>query len=247
MTELADYLDLLEPRTTIAPAAPPPSQTAFRPAQITVAPMSRPAPSAVPTQMTWRQCLGAAPPPGMIYRPPTKYRRSTTRVSTPSSDFRRVLQTPGPASPAADPAADQARADCVAFCAANPASADCRPDAPGQPGSGGFCAAWLPGGTQGGGGGGGGGGTLFPGGGGGGGTLFPGRSFDPGGGGGGGGGGGTPQCPEGSFWNGMECQVPAIQEEREEREERREAQKGSNWGLLLGLAVVAFVARRAMG
>ncbi|MGL4255644.1 MAG: hypothetical protein ACRCSL_04865 [Microbacterium sp.] len=160
---LADYLDLLEPPgfapgVTSSPA-PTMSRTGFAPA----------APQVVSRQLAWRQCLAAAP------TAPTA--RATRLVPTfgPLAPIRRAY-APSFHVPSPDEAqADRNRRDCVAMCAANPGSPDCAPDAPGQPGSGGFCAPWLPGGTQG---------------------SPPPQPSQP---------GATPSCPDGYFWNGLRC------------------------------------------
>jgi len=243
---LADYLDLLEPRG-LAPAP----GTVYRPSEVRLAPIvvapgsmvSRTAQADADLIAAARRYCGSSGlslgyTPGVVFDPsrtraktPAKYSRSaTTTFRSPSRDFTRVLQTgAGAGASAPDPAAEQNRRDCVAMCAANPGSPDCAPDAPGRPGSGGFCAPWLPGGTQATDTGGGGAGACPPG------LTWNGTScvppvYDPG-------GGSTPSCPEGSVWNGQECAVPAPP---------AATTKSSNWGLLFGLAAVAFVARRAL-
>lgn len=243
MSELSDYLDLIEPTAKAplpifarAPVAAQAPSAVYAPPSVTLAPVSvspgrvvaATAQADADLVAAARRYCGAAGvsglgyTPGTVYIPPArpaKYRVSSSTVRSASDAFRYVQ--PRPVSVAPDPAADRARADCVALCTANPGSPDCAPDAPGRPGSGGFCAAWLPGGTQ--------GAPPGPGGGSGG----PGDGS-------GGPGPGTPLCPEGSFWNGLECQVPATLPPSSPP-----AQK-SNWGLLFGLAAVAFVARRAL-
>jgi hypothetical protein len=139
---LADYLDLLEP-PGFAPTAP---STAMRPAPaVSRTGFAPEAPASVAARpLTWRQCLAAAPPPSTTARA-TMTQRSFAPIAPIVRPYAPTFHVPSPD----EAQADRNRRDCVAMCAANPGSPDCTPDAPGQPGSGGFCAPWLPGGTQG--------------------------------------------------------------------------------------------------
>lgn len=163
---LADYLDLLEP-PGFAPAAP---STAMHPTPSVSRTGFAPAAPSTATRLAWRQCLAAAPPPSTTARA-TMTQRSFAPIAPIVRPYAPTFHVPSPD----EAQADRNRRDCVAMCAANPGSPDCTPDAPGQPGSGGFCAPWLPGGTQG---------------------SPPPQPAQP---------GATPSCPDGYFWDGLRC------------------------------------------
>lgn len=119
MTELSDYLDLIEPRR---PGFAPTPQTVHRPTKYTT--------------------------PGFAASAPTSSARATTLAPSSRYVAPRALP-PGvgvPFRPSADPAADRARADCISFCS-NPANArECIPAAAGGSGACSWAIPAAPGG-----------------------------------------------------------------------------------------------------
>lgn len=175
---LADYLDLLEPRTfapgaasSIYSPAPGARTTGFAPPAAQA--LDR---DAALVASVRRYCSGvgladcglaAGYDPGSVaWSAPTATKKgSRTSVMTPQRAAAALI-APRPIAPPPTDTGAKNRADCATFCA-NPANArECVPN------GGGFCSDWVPGGAQG----------------------APPPAAPP-----------APTCPDGSYWNGVRC------------------------------------------